>query len=333
LEPQDASPQDRAPEGGLGAPAARVGAWLVGAGGSVATTTRIGAAAVAAGLSPPTGLVTALAPFDRVPLPKLSELVFGGHDLVDTPSGQAGRGAGSRRRAAKLAAARRRRWPGRWRGRHPPRGRPRDRGQAAAPSDPAHPKRCLGLPGGTRAAHGRNGQPRLDVDIAPANDRMITAASAVELLHLGTLYHDDVIDEAETRRVGPASTRVGATPSRSLPETCFWRPRGRRSRLSVARKPASFPGPWRPCAGRGARDPAAVRRRAGRVGLRGGDRGQDGLPAGRVLSPRGRSWPSWIVRSWTASPPLVTTWEWHSRSSTTSEGLERLCQLLLHRSK
>jgi myo-inositol-1-phosphate synthase len=71
--------------GGLGAPAARVGAWLVGARGSVATTSRTGAAAVAAGLAPPTGLVTALAPFDRVALPKLSELVFGGHDLVDTP--------------------------------------------------------------------------------------------------------------------------------------------------------------------------------------------------------------------------------------------------------
>jgi myo-inositol-1-phosphate synthase len=71
--------------GGLGAPAARVGAWFVGARGSVATTSRVGAAAVAAGLSPPTGLVTSLSPFDRVPLPKLSELVFGGHDLVDTP--------------------------------------------------------------------------------------------------------------------------------------------------------------------------------------------------------------------------------------------------------
>jgi heptaprenyl diphosphate synthase len=29
---------------------------------------------------------------------------------------------------------------------------------------------------------------------AAANDRTITAAAAVELLHLGTLYHDDVID-------------------------------------------------------------------------------------------------------------------------------------------
>jgi heptaprenyl diphosphate synthase len=42
------------------------------------------------------------------------------------------------------------------------------------------------------------------VDTAAANDPMITAAAAVELLHLGTLYHDDVIDEAETRRGWPS---------------------------------------------------------------------------------------------------------------------------------
>ena len=32
------------------------------------------------------------------------------------------------------------------------------------------------------------------------NKRIIDAAVAVELIHLGSLYHDDVIDEAETRR-------------------------------------------------------------------------------------------------------------------------------------
>jgi heptaprenyl diphosphate synthase len=50
------------------------------------------------------------------------------------------------------------------------------------------------------------------VDTAPASDRMITAAAAVELLHLGTLYHDDVIDEAETRRGWPSvNARWGNT--------------------------------------------------------------------------------------------------------------------------
>ena len=50
------------------------------------------------------------------------------------------------------------------------------------------------------------------VGTAPANDRMITAAAAVELLHLGTLYHDDVIDETETRRGWPSvNARWGNT--------------------------------------------------------------------------------------------------------------------------
>ncbi|MDZ4827037.1 MAG: polyprenyl synthetase family protein [Actinomycetota bacterium] len=38
----------------------------------------------------------------------------------------------------------------------------------------------------------------------PASDRAITGAAAVELVHLGSLYHDDVIDEAETRRGVPS---------------------------------------------------------------------------------------------------------------------------------
>jgi heptaprenyl diphosphate synthase len=37
-----------------------------------------------------------------------------------------------------------------------------------------------------------------------ASDEAITGAVAVELVHLGSLYHDDVIDEAETRRGVPS---------------------------------------------------------------------------------------------------------------------------------
>jgi len=39
---------------------------------------------------------------------------------------------------------------------------------------------------------------------APAHDDAVTGGAAVELVHLGSLYHDDVIDEAETRRGVPS---------------------------------------------------------------------------------------------------------------------------------
>ncbi|RBM23293.1 inositol-3-phosphate synthase [Streptomyces sp. PT12] len=63
----------------------RTGLWLIGARGSVATTTIAGRAALAAGLWPPTGLVTALPPFAASGLPDLDHLVIGGHDIADTP--------------------------------------------------------------------------------------------------------------------------------------------------------------------------------------------------------------------------------------------------------
>src|SRR5215211_1358421 len=63
----------------------RTGAWLIGSRGSVATTTITGAAAIAAGLAPATGVVTMSAPFADVGLPDLGDLVFGGHDVVETP--------------------------------------------------------------------------------------------------------------------------------------------------------------------------------------------------------------------------------------------------------
>src|SRR5829696_5354140 len=63
----------------------RVGVWLVGGRGSVATTAMTGAAAVAAGLAEPTGLVTMQPPFTDAGLVDLGDLVFGGHDVVETP--------------------------------------------------------------------------------------------------------------------------------------------------------------------------------------------------------------------------------------------------------
>ncbi|WP_369173829.1 inositol-3-phosphate synthase [Streptomyces sp. R28] len=63
----------------------RVGVWLIGARGSVATSVVAGCAAVTAGLHPPTGLVTETPTFAGSGLPALSSLVFGGHDTVDCP--------------------------------------------------------------------------------------------------------------------------------------------------------------------------------------------------------------------------------------------------------
>jgi myo-inositol-1-phosphate synthase len=63
----------------------RTGLWLIGARGSVATTTIAGAAALRDGLVQPTGLVTELPPFAAARLPAVSGLVFGGHDLAETP--------------------------------------------------------------------------------------------------------------------------------------------------------------------------------------------------------------------------------------------------------
>src|SRR2546428_6377288 len=62
-----------------------VGVWLVGARGAVATTAVAGAAALRAGLAAPTGLVTALPAFLEIGLPDVDDLVFGGHELVETP--------------------------------------------------------------------------------------------------------------------------------------------------------------------------------------------------------------------------------------------------------
>jgi heptaprenyl diphosphate synthase len=39
---------------------------------------------------------------------------------------------------------------------------------------------------------------------APTSDDVVTGATSVELVHLGSLYHDDVIDEAQTRRGVPS---------------------------------------------------------------------------------------------------------------------------------
>lgn len=63
----------------------RVGAWFIGARGSLATTATIGLHALARGVTEPWGLTTASADFDAVPLVGLDEIVIGGHDISETP--------------------------------------------------------------------------------------------------------------------------------------------------------------------------------------------------------------------------------------------------------
>lgn len=63
----------------------RTGIWLIGARGSVATTTVAGCAALVAGLHPPTGMATETPDLADAGLPPLATLVFGGHDTTDFP--------------------------------------------------------------------------------------------------------------------------------------------------------------------------------------------------------------------------------------------------------
>jgi myo-inositol-1-phosphate synthase len=64
----------------------RVGVWLIGARGSVATTAITGAAAIRTGLARgAAGCVSESADFAGAGLPDLGDLVFGGHDLSSTP--------------------------------------------------------------------------------------------------------------------------------------------------------------------------------------------------------------------------------------------------------
>ena len=55
----------------------------------------------------------------------------------------------------------------------------------------------------------------------PTDPRLIPGSVAIELVHLATLYHDDVIDEADARRGVPVGERAlgqhGGDPDRRLP--------------------------------------------------------------------------------------------------------------------
>lgn len=60
---------------------ARIGIWLIGARGGVATTACVGLTALRRGLVPPVGLVTALPNWAALPLPGWDDFVVGGHEI------------------------------------------------------------------------------------------------------------------------------------------------------------------------------------------------------------------------------------------------------------
>lgn len=62
----------------------KVGVWLVGAWGGVATTVVVGLSALRKGLTETNGLVTALPPFAALDLVGWDELVVGGHEIRET---------------------------------------------------------------------------------------------------------------------------------------------------------------------------------------------------------------------------------------------------------
>ncbi len=61
----------------------RIGLWLIGAKGGVATTVMTGLAALARGLVEPIGLITETEPFHALNLIDWSDIVIGGHDIRD----------------------------------------------------------------------------------------------------------------------------------------------------------------------------------------------------------------------------------------------------------
>jgi len=60
-------------------PSQRIGIWIIGARGGVASTATLGLLAMRKGLSEPTGLVTALPEFARLDLATWDQFVVGGH--------------------------------------------------------------------------------------------------------------------------------------------------------------------------------------------------------------------------------------------------------------
>jgi len=75
---------------------AKTGVWLIGACGNVGMLTIVGARAIARGLAGTAGLVSELKDFRDLPLPRMDELCFGGHEVSGRSLVDAARSFGRR---------------------------------------------------------------------------------------------------------------------------------------------------------------------------------------------------------------------------------------------
>lgn len=66
----------------------KLGLWLIGATGNVATTVAVGLAAMRKGLHAPHGMLTERPPLSQLPLCKLSSIILGGHEIASRTAQQ-----------------------------------------------------------------------------------------------------------------------------------------------------------------------------------------------------------------------------------------------------
>ena len=82
--PRKAAKKKTARKTRKGSSSGRIGIWIVGVHGGLATTLMVGTRMLARGLASSSGLLTETDVFDGIPLVGLDDLVFGGHDIRES---------------------------------------------------------------------------------------------------------------------------------------------------------------------------------------------------------------------------------------------------------
>ena len=181
----------------------------------------------------------------------------------------------------------------------------------------------------TLAAGGKRVRPLLVFCAAPraaladpaAREDLLSAAAAVELVHMATLVHDDLLDGATMRR-GPAHrgrSRWAPSGRSRTGDFLFARAFGELTRTgSAAAVQRAGRRRARPVAGRDRPAARRVRPRPHRGGVPRALPAQDRRPLRRGLPPRGARGRRPAARPRSGWRPSARTWAWPSRSSTTS---------------